>query len=132
MIARFHEHRTEFEQLRAMLQRDSQVRFISATSFDTTDWSGSTSQISPQQLAKYRALMQQLGLSAIVRLTSRGGYFRFEVFGGGFTDTSWGIGYAWGYKPLTPLVQSAYNQMPRRDRQHFSPIEGHWYIYHRR
>ena len=88
MVARFQSHKSTFEQLRLMLQRDNELQFVSSNSLGTMNGRGSTSQVSSQQLSKYRALMQEVGLNGIVRITSRGGYFRFEVFGGGSTDTS--------------------------------------------
>lgn len=134
MLAHFRTHKTEFEQLRSMLQQDKQISIIGSdwmrgrdmSIVDTPEQMG----ISVERLAQYRALMNKLGVAPISGFGSRENYFQFNVFGGGFTDTTWSIGYAWSSKTPENIVPSAYNSMPRH-RCH-SRIVGDWYIFHRR
>ncbi len=139
MIAKFHAHKAEFEQLRLMMAQDKNVHDI-GPDWVTAQWSnkpdgiGSSElplNISNARLARYRALLKQLGMTTVV-VDQEQKRIRLELFGGGFTDTSWGIGYAWSKTPPNPLVKSAYNQMPGESGICFSRIEGDWYIYHRR
>ena len=141
MIAKFHQRKAEFKQIRLMLGQDRNVETIGS------DWvrakygdkNGNQPEgvdlhelplnISPQRIALYRERLRALGFS---RVDSYNGGVQLPEFGGGFTDTTWGIGYMWSAKPLNPLVKSAYSQMPKRDHWHYSYIEGNWYLYHRR
>ena len=136
MIAHFKAHKAEFEQLRAMLQQDKKIFVIGSDWVRSRDGAGDTLAdigISMQRLDKYRALMNKLDVAPIGGFSSRENYFQFHVFGGGFTDTTWGIGYVWSKKPPEAIVKSAYWHRPimRGDRVH-SHIEGNWYIFHRR
>jgi hypothetical protein len=133
MIAHFKTHKTEFEQLRSMLQQDKKIFDIGSDWLSSRDGTGDSltdTGITQQRLNQYRILMDKLNVSPIGRFSSRENYFRFSVFGGGFTDTTWSIGYVWSDKTPENIVPSAYNTMPR-NRSH-SRIEGKWYIYHRR
>jgi hypothetical protein len=85
--------------------------------------------ISKQRLAQYHSTMNKLG---VVPISGDDDYAQFDVFGGGFADTTWSIGYAWSKQPPKAIVKSAYNTMPMRERRVHSHIEGNWYIYHRR
>lgn len=90
--------------------------------------------LSEERQGKYRAIMRQAGVHNVV-YSSDEGICRFSVFGGGFTDTSWSIGYAWAEKPSIPLkiVPSAYyyrGQM--RGTIVYSRLEKDWFIYRSR
>lgn len=133
MIAKFRERKAEFEQIQAMLQQDKFI-FVIGPDWVEAQWDEKKSRyfpldISAERLNLYRSRLKKLGFSGVV---SRNGQIRLHQFGGGFTDTSWSIGYSWSSKTPTPLVKSAYYEMPGRDKMHFSRLEGHWYIYHRR
>jgi len=134
MLANFKEHKVQLEQLRAMLQHDKKVGGISPDSFvDKELWHDNSLKdagISQQRLDEYRKLMKISGVTHIGRLSDKKGYFRFYVFGGGMTDTSWSIGYAWSEDKPSHIVKSAYNTI--YNGWCHSPIEGHWYIYHMR
>lgn len=139
MLADFHAHKAEFEQLRAMLAQDKNVKVI-GPDWTIAQWSskpngvGSSElplNVSNARLVHYRALLKQLGTKTVV-VDEEQNRIRLARFGGGFTDTSWGIGYAWCQKPPKALVKSAYSQHPGRDKMHFSRIEGDWYLYHLR
>ncbi len=137
MIAHFRAHRAEFEQLRVMLQQDTQVFEIGndwvssrqSSSIDTLANAG----ISQQRLNAYHALMKQLSVTPIGRLSSGTDYFQFNVFGGGFADTTWSVGYVWSKNPPGNIVASAYqlSGAMRGNRVH-SVLEGDWYIFQRR
>lgn len=134
MLANFKGHKAQFEQLRLMLEHDKKVGNISPDGFvDKGLWHYNSlldSGLSQQRLDKYRKLMKICGVSNIGRLGYKEGYYRFIVFGGGFTDTSWSIGYAWSEQKPSHIVKSAYNTI--YSGWCHSPIEGHWYIYHMR
>lgn len=85
--------------------------------------------VSQKRIELYRSRLHQLGFA---RINSYQGRIHMAEFGGGFTDTTWSIGYIWSATPLSPIVQSAYEQQPNRDEWHISPIEGNCYLYHRR
>ena len=137
MVAKFHQRKAEFEQIRLMLAQDKNVETIGrdwitakySEEKDGVEQRRLTIDISQNRLDLYRSRLKKLGFS---RVDSYKGRVQLEEFGGGFTDTTWGIGYVWSAKPLAPLVKSAYSQMPERDKRHFSRIEGNWYLYHRR
>ena len=138
MIARFHAHKAELEQLRLMLAHDENVRIIGP------DWTQSKSEFDSQErwtrdlpldvsnvrLALYRHRMKNLGITNLYVYDQKH-QIHFSLFGGGFADTTWDIGYAWSKETPKPLVKSAYYQMPGREGIHFSRIEGDWYIYNR-
>ena len=141
MIAKFHAHKAEFEQIRLMMEEDNvreigpnwvEMRYkkISAEngSFNLEEL---PLKASPARLALYRSRLKALGLDS-ARLDQFKNRIRLYQFGGGFTDTSWSIGYAWSKNAPKPLVKSAYNQMPGREGMNFSRIEGDWYLYHSR
>ena len=139
MIAKFHAHKAEFEQLRLMMEEDKNVHDI-GPDWVMAQWSVSPEgvtvaelplDISSDRLARYRALLRQLGMKTVV-VDAKWHRIRLYQFGGGFTDTSWSIGYAWSKNAPKPLVKSAYNQMPGREGMNFSRIEGDWYLYHSR
>ena len=134
--------KSEFEQLRLMLSTDTNVRII------TQGWTDAKYKkmpdgvesyqlplnVSAKRLALYRERMKRLGISNL-HVDERRNLVRFALFGGGMTDTSWSIGYAYGTETPKALVKkvvvkSAYNQMPGQGGIHFSRIEGDWYIYH--
>ncbi len=138
MIAKFHAHKAEFEQLRLMVA-DKNVQVIAKNWTEAkhkniplgVEVKGSTKlplNISKDRLLLYRKRMNDLGIIKVVGY-DQSRQIRFSLFGGGWTDTTWGIGYAWCKDTPKPLVKSAYNQMPGRDKIHFSRIEGDWYLY---
>ena len=130
MIAHFRAHRAEFEQLHLMLAQDKNVHVIGPDWVDAQwgDKSALPLNVSDARLARYRALLKQLGMITVVVDAERQ-RVRLERFGGGFTDTSWSIGYSWSRDTPKPLVNSAYHQYPGKDKIHYSRIEGDWYIY---
>lgn len=134
MIANFREHKAQFEQLRLMIQQDKRVRSLSSgwlsdQNMNSTDDPMSLG-ISKQRWARYQSLLKSVGADSI---SNRNNYIRFYVFGGGFTDTSWSIGYAWSAEPPPIMVESAYWHKPTmRDKIYHSRIENGWYIYNRR
>ena len=141
MIAKFHAHKAQFEQIRLMMKEDN-IRSIGPNwvemKYKEMPMGNGVFNLvelplkaSPTRLGLCRSRLNALGLSS-ARLDQFRNRIRFYQFGGGFTDTSWGIGYAWCKDTPKPLVKSAYNQMPGRDKTHFSRIEGDWYIYHSR
>ena len=139
MIAKYHRQKAEFEQIRLMLQKDSNVFVISERWVRAQDSFGKDGQwlgelplnISESRLALYRERLKNLGLAS-VRSNPELGQVTFYQFGGGFTDTSWSIGYLWSQKPPSPLVKSAYHQMPGQNHSHYSRLQDKWYIYHHR
>ena len=133
MLANFKEHKVQFEQLRSMLEHDRKVRIIAFDWFSGTEFpddSLKSAGISQQRLDKYRELMKISGVFLISKISDKKGYYRFAVFGGGMTDTSWSIGYAWSQQRPSHIVKSAYNTYCIVGCD--SPIEGHWYIHHMR
>lgn len=136
MIDKFHAHKAQFEQIRLMLAHDRNIHVI-GPDWVTAQW-GFTPEgvsvaelpfnVSNARLAHYRALLKQLGMETLV-VDARRHRVRLYQFGGGFTDTSWSIGYAWSRDTPKPLVKSAYNQYPGKDKIHYSRVEGDWYIY---
>jgi len=132
MIHKFHQRKGDFEQIRLMLKEDKNVATIGSF-WVTGKWSEEKGELSPylstKRLALYRSRLKDLGFS---RVDSDDGYIQLEQFGGGFTDTSWGIGYIWSATTPVPIVKSAYNQRPPQNTWCYSRIEGNWYIYQRR
>ena len=140
MIAKFHAHKAQLEQLRLMMKEDN-IRVIGPNGvemkYKEIPMGNGVSNLvelplkaSPARLSLYRSRLKALGLHS-ARLDQFRNQIRFYQFGGGFTDTSWAIGYAWCKDTPKPLVKSAYYQMPGREGIHFSRIEGDWYIYNR-
>ncbi len=139
MISHFHAHKGEFEQIRLMLARDKNVRVIgpdwtlTQSEFDSQGrWTRDLPlDVSPARLALYRQHMNKLGFTNVY-VYEQDHRIHFPLFGGGFTDTTWNIGYAYSPEAPTPLVKSAYNEYPGKYKTHFTRIEGDWYIYHSR
>ena len=141
MLTKFHQHKAEFEQIRLMLKHDKNVETIGndwvtakygdkdGNQPDGVDLHELPLNITQSRIKLYRLRLKKLGFS---RVDSNDGTVHFGEFGGGFADTTWGIGYIWSAKPLTPLVKSAYYARPARDHWVFSHIEGNWYMYQRR
>ena len=134
MIAKFHQHKAEFEQIRLMLQQDKNVAAI-GSDWVRAEWDEKKDRdfplnVSEERLRLYRSRLKKLGVSTAVSL--RDGRSQFSQFGGGFADTTWGIGYFYSEKTPTPLVKSAYKQRPPRDNRCYSRIESHWYIFQSR
>ncbi|RYF45656.1 MAG: hypothetical protein EOO38_15630 [Cytophagaceae bacterium] len=141
MLAMFHQRKAQFEQIRLMIKQDRNVEAINekwvtgrygdknGNQPEGVDLHELPINISPKRIALYRARLKALGFSGV---NARHGRVQLVEFSGGFTDTSWGIGYVWSAKPLTPLVKSAYYQMPGQNHWHYSRIEGNWYMFHMR
>jgi hypothetical protein len=135
MIAKFQQRRTEFEQIRLMLQQDqNQDQNIDEIfpTFVRAKWGDQGElplNVSEARLALYRSRLSALGFSSVRRYE---GKIQLGQFAGGFADTTWSIGYIWSAQPLTPLVESAYSSRPQRDHRHYSRLGGNWYLYHRR
>lgn len=120
----FFEHRREFDELQALALSET-------NSGDNRFAPGERAPTARRTRAV--ELMYQLGIStAYFNRREEGPYQGFYVFGGGFTDTSWSIGYAYSRAPLSPIVPRAY-AMPDYARtgktRHFAPLDGGWYIY---
>ncbi len=138
MIAKFHAHKAQFEQLRLMMKEDNlasvDLEFASAQPKQVPIDGGFTNEpmpleVSESRLALYRSRLKALNFDWIhARQTPN--IVTLRQFGGGFMDTSWSIGYVWYQTPPKSLVKSAYHQMPYRDHTNVSRIEGDWYIYH--
>lgn len=146
MLSNFRTHRREFEELRAMLQHDKRIESIYPNSSEVLlsyykrdgvdyreEWTTDLRKIglTPQRFARYQQLLQILNVNSAVCSRSRNS-LRLGVFGGGFYDATWDVGYAWLATPPKILVRSAYSQLPMRDHGHCSRIEGDWYLYQRR
>lgn len=129
MIAKFQGRKAEFEQIRLMLGQDKDVETIGWNWVNGKDYGHLPHNISESRIALYRSRLKSLGFD---RVDSYDGQVQLEQFGGGFTDTTWGIGYIWSAKPPSPLVESAYSSRPNRDHWQYSRLQGNWYLYHRR
>lgn len=127
--ARYVEHRAEFEELRALVQADApnDVGRV-GISFDYAQNDQGTS-LSVSRVARYRALMKSVGVESI---GGRGNKFRMGVFGGGFTDTSWSIGYAFSRRKPEIVVPSVYRWGARQNHTAFAPLSENWYLYNSR
>lgn len=123
------EHRADFEALRALVQADAPNDLgglhISGNYAQTDQ--GPTP--SAPRVARYRALMKSVGVESINGGKTR---FRMAVFGGGFTDTSWSIGYAFSRRKPEIIVPSVYRWGARRDHTAYAPLVGNWYLYNSR
>ncbi len=141
MIAKFHAHKADFEQLRLMMVADKleSVRPDSATAQPkrvplgdgVTGLEPMPLKVSESRLVLYRLRLKKLGFDRIY-FDQTSNRLRLIQFGGGFTDTVWNIGYMWSKNTPQPLVKSAYYSVPGQHKTHFSRIEGDWYIYHSR
>jgi hypothetical protein len=138
MLNKFHQHKAEFEEIRLMLAQDKCIATIGpdwvqakyAPSKNSINWHEMPLTVSAGRIEPYRSRLRELGLSRVD--CSLDGSIHLAQLGGGFTDTTWSIGYYWSAKPPRPLVNSAYAQRPPRDKWDFSRIEGNWYLYQRR
>jgi hypothetical protein len=132
MIRKFRQHRAQFEQIRLMLQRDKNIETIGPDWVDTRyEGNGrwAALNVSADRIALYRARLKRLGFS---RVDYYQGLVQLEQFGGGFADTTWGIGYMWSKNLPPALVRSAYRSKPMRGHRTYSVLDGNWYIYQRR
>jgi len=127
--ARYVEHRAEFEELRELVQADAPDDLgglhISGN-YARTDQGPS---LSASRVARYRALMKSVGVESINGGKTR---FRMAVFGGGFTDTSWSIGYAFSRRKPEIVVPSVYRWGARQNHTAFAPLSENWYLYNSR
>ena len=136
MLAKFHQRKAEFEQIRLMLKQDKNVAIIAedweraknSAEKDGVEMHELPLNISPERVTLYRSRLKSLGLSKVIVDKER---VQFPQFGGGFGGDTWAIGYVWSEKSLKPLVKSAYHAYPNRGQVHYSPIAGNWYLYHR-
>ncbi len=137
MISNVQKNRAAFQQLVEMAHSDNllsagSLHGLKLKKLRTDEFK--RVEISQARLKQYQALLKQVGAKRIDYSLSRG-TCRFYVFGGGFTDTSWSIGYAWARKPTTAMkiVPSAYSQQGQmRDTTVHSIIEKDWFIFHSR
>ncbi len=133
MLANFRQHKAVLQILVSMARQDNLTylgdtfgrRNIVITG--KNEWK--EVDISKNRQVQYRALMEQSGVHTIAYQHH---ICRFIVFAGGFTDTSWTVGYAWAQKPVIPMtiVPSAYyDQTKMRGTTVYSEIENGWFIY---
>ena len=137
MVAHFHKNRADFERLQKLLENRFDEVSIGR------DWSRGAVYVPPgayvqeveervlpeSYVRECRVLIEKLDVSMAHRRTTTS---RFPVFGGGFTDTSWSIGYAYSKTVPKNLVKLAYHTMPGQNKAAYSRIDGRWYLYHRR
>lgn len=102
MIAKFHKHKVGFEQIRLMLKQDKNVETIgvdwvrakygdkNGEQLEGVDLHELPLNVSANRIALYRSRLRELGSS---RVDSYKGRVQLAEFGGGFTDTTWAIGY---------------------------------------
>jgi hypothetical protein len=137
MLANLKTHKRELNQLVQMARSDhlffmngdtgTANKRIKANNFQEVD-------ISKSRLMQYKTLMEKVGVQNF-SCSFDNSACHAGVFGGGFADTTWSVGYAWELKPdpSMKIVPSAYyDQIKMRDTTVYSKIESHWFIYRSR
>ena len=97
MLADFQQHRAVFQRLVAMARADH-LDYLSGQHGFTDAHNKALPQA---RFDQYQKLLQQTRATHIILYHSRPSVYTFPVFGGGMTDTSWAVGYAWSDKPLS-------------------------------
>lgn len=128
LIRNFHEHRTAFEQLRTMLERDSDIFRIDE------DWSDPPN-ISHEKLAEYRRLFSIIG--ARRGFYNRRNPLRIELIASarGWVASGSMKGYTFlEERPdeLEVSLDEFHTGNGAYDRAGYRHIEGNWYLYFER
>ena len=125
--ARFVEQRADFEQLRKMIEHDAPASGIKMSVSRDGDFTRGAS-LAPARIQRYQVLLKNLGATSV---HGRCDDFHFSIFGGGFTDTTWGVGYAFSRQKPKRIVPSAYSGFAGRDEWIYSLLKDDWYLYRR-
>jgi len=128
LIQNFHDHRTAFEQLRIMLERDDDIFRIDE------DWTDPP-EISQEKVGEYRRLFDVVG-------TRRGFYnrrnpLRIELIASarGWVTSGSTKGYVFLEEPpetLDPSLDRFHTGNGANDRAAYRHIEGNWYLFFER
>jgi hypothetical protein len=133
MIANFHRHRAEFEQLAEMAQEDRQFVRIAPDFTSPALWTmRSGTPVPPlpsERWDEYRALFRTTDLRDGV--TNRDTRIEFDYWAYGFLDGAAYQGYAYSPEPLAPVVESIENarRTSKRGTTVYRPIGDGWYLY---
>jgi hypothetical protein len=126
LIAEFQKHRATFEQLQQMIATDSTLHRVD------NDWTDPSPGVSPERIAQYRQLLQEVGCRrGFCAYPGRPGmYFISAAQGTVASSLTKGYYYFEGTPPLLVTNTSAYSPKNGVDSYEvFRPIEGHWYVY---
>ena len=129
LIDNFQSHKSEFNQLLQMFRAD---RSLGRVAYDFTRPANPQDiGISQQRLAEYRALFDQLDLSAGIEGYDEKGLVWFHVSTQGLSVTGSGKGFAY-LKESPPLVVDSLDTYWSKDGRSFTAfrhLEGNWYLY---
>jgi hypothetical protein len=130
LIARFTANRARIETLVAMMQVDRTLTRVDDNSTDPAD--PATVGISPERIAEYRRLLDEIGFSQGFFYDPQSGGVAFLAWATGFTGS--GAAKSVLYRPEnpTPLVDDLDAYRPPEGQDHhilaYRHIEGQWYL----
>ena len=126
MITRFHDHRTEFEQLKTMAIADDPMRRVD------DDWSD-PANLPADRVAEYRRLFKIAGTPRGISKYQGNEQIKFTASSQGWVASGSSKGYIYrrGRRPPGDFVDSLNDQNRFRelDKYFLRHIEGDWYLY---
>ncbi len=129
MISRFHKHRADFEQLKAMAEADG---LMSRVDEDWTD----PANLPDDRVAEYRRLFKVVGTPRGISKYRERGKLLFIASTQGWvaSGSSKGYIYSSGKRPTGNFVDSLNDEkrLQELDIYFLRPIEGDWYLFFQR
>jgi hypothetical protein len=128
MVKRFEAHRSTLDQLRAMLDSENGVTFVSGSK-DSKQVTGSL-PTNTKRWQEYSLLMEQAGVNVGLELAGEGHIYFWTSSTDGFLS---GEKRGFAYCPQRPRpINPDLDRGRLRDRQdlQYQPITGNWYIVH--
>lgn len=135
MVTLFHDHRSSFDELRAMLAEDSKLRVI------RDDWlqpfggaeehpGDGLHTITENRWTEYRSKFRELGLAGgVSRASNSTCEVYFFKFGSGFSFSSRNKGYAYCDGVPSPLVASLDQDTIQSKTTTYRRLDGNWYLF---
>ncbi|HEY4379358.1 MAG TPA: hypothetical protein VGN01_03370 [Acidobacteriaceae bacterium] len=136
VIKSFNLHRTEYEQLRVMLQEDDTLVTVADWGVETTD-SPLVVEVPPAgkfpvgRFRKYLSLLAAVDAQAAARMTGRHPEARVLVWSSGFAGDTRHVAVGWIDQPPVNEVTSldTFYKSPKPRNPVYRHIDGHWYIW---
>jgi hypothetical protein len=118
MIARFQEHRRDYQELLRIFQTHKLGVF-------SVDAGGGGGELSTAEAERYLQRMKELGVESVERF---GGQIQFTTDSDGLVSSGWIRGYLWASRPPSPLVGDTQKDATAGSGQIYRHIEGDWYV----
>lgn len=128
LLAKFHKNIGTFEELRHMVQADTNLNYLSALFPDSTmhtDISGE--KLPPERFSRYLALLGQVKAETIYHDRDRGD-IGIGLFSAGGFDWGWSLSIVWRESPPSNVVSNWKEFRRPPEGTTYKHIEGNWYF----